>query len=128
MDKVFEFAADLFSRQCVAPLRALVIASPFTWTMGIKEWRPALAPNTAISFTTNTNWQNYPGESALGHAGLAGSGVQAVASCAVGTCVAVALIRGLAQYQEERIGNSWVDPVRTVVRVLRASGRFSAVT
>ena len=80
---------------------------------------PALAFNTAISFTTNTSWQNYPGESTLGHVGLAaGLGVQAFASCAVGMCVAVALIRGLAQYQKEEIGNFWVDLVRTVVRVL----------
>ena len=44
--------------------------------------------------------------------------MQAFASCAVGMCVAVALIRGLAQHQKEEIGNFWVDLVRTVVRVL----------
>jgi K+-transporting ATPase ATPase A chain len=80
---------------------------------------PALAFNTAISFVTNTSWQNYPGESTLGHVGLAaGLGVQAFASCAVGMCVAVVLIRGLAQYQVEEIGNFWVDLVRSVVRIL----------
>ena len=80
---------------------------------------PALAFNTAISFVTNTSWQNYPGESTLGHVGLvAGLGVQAFASCAVGMCVAVALIRGLAQYQIEEIGNFWTDLVRSVVRIL----------
>ena len=90
---------------------------PQPW--GHKGMTPALAFNTAISFTTNTSWQNYPGESTLGHVGLAaGLGVQAFASCAVGMCVAVALIRGLAQYQNEEIGNFWVDLVRTVVRVL----------
>ena len=90
---------------------------PEPW--GHKGMTPALAFNTAISFTTNTSWQNYPGESTLGHVGLAaGLGVQAFASCAVGMCVAVALIRGLAQYQKEEIGNFWVDLVRTVVRVL----------
>ena len=90
---------------------------PQPW--GHKGMTPALAFNTAISFTTNTSWQNYPGESTLGHVGLAaGLGVQAFASCAVGMCVAVALIRGLAQYQKEEIGNFWVDLVRTVVRVL----------
>ena len=71
---------------------------PEPW--GHKGMTPALAFNTAISFTTNTSWQNYPGESTLGHVGLAaGLGVQAFASCAVGMCVAVALIRGLAQHQ-----------------------------
>jgi K+-transporting ATPase ATPase A chain len=78
---------------------------------------PALAFNTEISFTTNTSWQNYPGESTLGNVGLAaGLGVQAFASCAVG--MRVALIRGLAQYQNEELGNFWVDLVRSVVRVL----------
>jgi K+-transporting ATPase ATPase A chain len=80
---------------------------------------PALAFNTAISFTTNTSWQNYPGESTLGHVGLtAGLGVQAFASCAVGMCVAIALIRGFTRRERNEIGNFWVDLVRTVVRIL----------
>ena len=49
---------------------------------------------------------------------VAGLGVQAFASCAVGMCVAVALIRGLAQYRSEELGNFWVDLVRSVVRIL----------
>ena len=90
---------------------------PEPW--GHSGMTPALAFNTSISFVTNTSWQNYPGETTLGQVGLlAGLGVQAFASCAVGMCVAVALIRGLAQYQSEQIGNFWVDLVRTVVRIL----------
>jgi K+-transporting ATPase ATPase A chain len=90
---------------------------PEPW--GHKGMTPALAFNTAISFVTNTSWQNYPGETTLGHIGLlAGLGVQAFASCAVGMCVAVVLIRGLSQYRSEQIGNFWVDLVRTVVRIL----------
>jgi K+-transporting ATPase ATPase A chain len=90
---------------------------PEPW--GHKGMTPALAFNTAISFTTNTSWQNYPGESTLGHVGLAAAlGVQAFASAAVGMCVGVALIRGLAQYQVAEIGNFWVDLIRTVVRIL----------
>ncbi len=90
---------------------------PEPW--GHERMTPALAFNTAISFVTNTSWQNYPGESTLGHVGLAaGLGVQAFASMAVGMCVAVALVRGLAQYQIQEIGNFWVDLVRTVVRIL----------
>ena len=90
---------------------------PEPW--GHRGMTPPLAFNTAISFVTNTSWQNYPGETTLGHVGLlAGLGVQAFASCAVGMCVAVALIRGLAQYRSEQIGNFWVDLVRTVVRIL----------
>jgi K+-transporting ATPase ATPase A chain len=90
---------------------------PEPW--GHKGMTPALAFNTAISFVTNTSWQNYPGETTLGHVGLlVGLGVQAFASCAVGMCVAVALIRGLSQYQSEHVGNFWVDLMRTVVRIL----------
>jgi K+-transporting ATPase ATPase A chain len=90
---------------------------PEPW--GHQGMTAALAFNTAISFTTNTSWQNYPGESTLGHVGLAaGLGVQAFASAAVGMCVGVALIRGLAQYEVREIGNFWVDLVRSVVRIL----------
>ena len=90
---------------------------PEPW--GHKGMTPALAFNTAISFTTNTSWQNYPGESILGHLGLAaGLGVQAFASCAVGMCVAIALIRGITRRQRHEVGNFWVDLVRTVVRIL----------
>ncbi|OCB60185.1 K+-transporting ATPase subunit A [Mycobacterium vulneris] len=98
-------------------LLLLQVYLPEPW--GHKGMTPALAFNTAISFTTNTSWQNYPGEATLGHVGLvAGLGVQAFASLAVGMCVAVVLIRGLAQYQNQAIGNFWVDLVRTVVRIL----------
>ncbi|MCV7388224.1 potassium-transporting ATPase subunit KdpA [Mycolicibacterium porcinum] len=98
-------------------LLLLQVYLPEPW--GHKGMTPALAFNTAISFTTNTSWQNYPGETTLGHVGLvAGLGVQAFVSLAVGMCVAVVLIRGLAQYQNQEIGNFWVDLVRTVVRIL----------
>lgn len=87
---------------------------PEPW--GHRGMTPALAFNKAISFTSNTSWQNYPGESTLGHVGLtAGLGVQAFASCAVGMCVAIALIRGFTRRERNEIGNFWVDLVRTVV-------------
>jgi K+-transporting ATPase ATPase A chain len=80
---------------------------------------PSLAFNTAVSFTTNTSWQNYSGEAALGHFALAaGLGVAAFASAAVGMCVAVALIRGLARKQTDDLGNFWVDLIRGCVRIL----------
>jgi K+-transporting ATPase ATPase A chain len=109
-----------FSVVSVLALYALLLLQthlPQPW--GHKGMTPALAFNTAISFTTNTSWQNYPGESTLGHVGLvAGLGVQAFASAAVGMCVAVALIRGLIATQKGELGNFWVDLVRTVVRIL----------
>jgi K+-transporting ATPase A subunit len=80
---------------------------------------PALAFNTAVSFTTNTSWQNYAGESTLGHLALAtGLGVEAFASAAVGMAAGVALVRGLARSQTDGIGNFWVDLVRGSLRIL----------
>ena len=80
---------------------------------------PTLAFNTAVSFVTNTNWQNYGGESTMSHlTQMAGLTVQNFVSAAVGISVAVALIRGLARRRSETIGNFWVDVVRTTTRVL----------
>ena len=110
-------AFSLVSVLALYGILLLQIHLPQPW--GHKGMTPALAFNTAISFTTNTSWQNYPGESTLGHVGLvAGLGVQAFASAAVGMCVAVALIRGLIATQRVELGNFWVDLVRTVVRIL----------
>ncbi|MCW2885318.1 MAG: K+-transporting ATPase, KdpA [Streptosporangiaceae bacterium] len=87
---------------------------PQPW--GHKGMDPPLAFNTAVSFTTNTSWQNSAGESSLGHLGLAaGLGVEAFASAAVSMCVAIALVRGLARRETDRLGNFWVDLVRSCV-------------
>ncbi|MEU0266414.1 potassium-transporting ATPase subunit KdpA [Nocardioides sp. NPDC006303] len=76
--------------------------------------------NTAVSFVTNTNWQWYSGEAATGHLiQMAGLAVQNFVSAAVGLSVAAAFARGLARTRNQgRIGNFWVDLVRTTVRVL----------
>jgi K+-transporting ATPase ATPase A chain len=75
--------------------------------------------NTAASFTTNTNWQSYSGESSLGYtAQMAGLAVQNFVSAAVGIAVAVALVRGFARSKTDHLGNFWVDLVRTWVRIL----------
>ncbi|HEY5153448.1 MAG TPA: potassium-transporting ATPase subunit KdpA [Acidimicrobiales bacterium] len=80
---------------------------------------PALSFNTAVSFVTNTNWQNYSGESAMSHlTQMAALTVQNFASAAVGLCVAVGLIRGLIRRRSTTIGNFWVDLVRGTVRLL----------
>ena len=79
----------------------------------------ALAFNTAASFVTNTNWQNYGGESTMSHlTQMAGLAVQNFVSAAVGIAVAVALIRGLVRRRSATIGNFWVDLTRTTTRVL----------
>jgi K+-transporting ATPase ATPase A chain len=80
---------------------------------------PALAFNTAASFVTNTNWQNYGGESTMSNlTQMSGLAVQNFVSAAVGIAVAVALIRGLTRRQSETIGNFWVDLTRSTTRVL----------
>jgi K+-transporting ATPase ATPase A chain len=80
---------------------------------------PFLAFNTAVSFVTNTNWQNYGGESTMSHlVQMAGLTVQNFASAAVGMAVAVALVRGFTRERAGTIGNFWVDLTRGVTRVL----------
>ena len=85
-----------------------------------REGMPSLqALNTAVSFVTNTNWQSYSGEAALGYtAQMAGLAVQNFLSAAVGIAVAVALVRGLVRTQTDRLGNFWVDLTRITIRVL----------
>jgi potassium-transporting ATPase potassium-binding subunit len=79
----------------------------------------SLSFNTAASFVTNTNWQNYAGESTMSHlTQMAGLTVQNFASAAVGIAVAVALVRGLTRRRAATIGNFWADLTRVTVRVL----------
>ena len=88
-------------------------------SLGMEPMDPALAFNTAASFVTNTNWQAYSGESALGYtAQMAGLAVQNFASAAVGLCIAVALIRGFTAKATGTLGNFWVDLTRSIFRLL----------
>jgi K+-transporting ATPase ATPase A chain len=74
---------------------------------------PHLAFNTAASFTTNTNWQAYSGETTMSYfTQMAGLAYHNFMSAAVGIALAIALIRGVARRQMETIGNFWVDLVR----------------
>ncbi|MBZ5705637.1 MAG: potassium-transporting ATPase subunit KdpA [Acidobacteriia bacterium] len=78
-----------------------------------------LAFNTAASFTTNTNWQAYAGESTMSYfTQMAGLAYHNFASAAVGIALAIAFIRGIARRQMETIGNFWVDLVRSCLWVL----------
>jgi K+-transporting ATPase ATPase A chain len=80
---------------------------------------PALGWNTAVSFITNTNWQNYAGESTMSYfSQMAALTVQQFVSAAVGIAVAIALIRGFARKGSPTIGNFWVDLVRGVIYIL----------
>jgi K+-transporting ATPase ATPase A chain len=80
---------------------------------------PDLAWNTAVSFTTNTNWQNYSGETTMGYlTQMSGLAVQNFVSSAVGIAIAIAMVRGFVRSRTDRLGNFWVDLTRIVVRVL----------
>ncbi|MER5531215.1 potassium-transporting ATPase subunit KdpA [Streptomyces sp. NPDC002677] len=114
------FALLAFSLVSIAALFALfTLQGGLPWSTGHPGMPWRLALHTAVSFTTNTSWQNYAGESTTGHlAVMAGLGVQAFASAAVGICAALALIRGLVRRDTDRLGNFWVDLIRTIFRVV----------
>ncbi|ESX94244.1 potassium-transporting ATPase subunit KdpA [Mesorhizobium sp. LNJC403B00] len=86
---------------------------------GMASVEPNLAFNTAVSFVTNTNWQNYGGESTMSYlVQMAGLTVQNFMSAAVGIAIAVALIRGFARASAKSIGNFWVDMTRCTLYIL----------
>ena len=78
-----------------------------------------LAFNTASSFTTNTNWQNYAGETTMSYlTQMAGLAYHNFASAAVGIALAIAFVRGIARREKETIGNFWVDMTRATLWLL----------
>src|SRR5438094_5071061 len=94
---------------------------------GVLAWNPQrfagvppdLAFNTAASFTTNTNWQAYSGESTMSYlTQMAGLAYHNFVSAAVGIALAIAFIRGIAQKERDTLGNFWVDLVRACLWVL----------
>jgi K+-transporting ATPase ATPase A chain len=89
------------------------------FSLGFKGMEQGQAFDTAASFTTNTNWQSYSGESTLGYTAQAvGLAVQNFVSAAVGISVVIALVRGFARSRTDQLGNFWVDLVRTCLRIL----------
>ena len=109
-----------FSVICVLFLYLLQRIQPFLpYSNGEPAVPSFLAWNTAASFTTNTNWQNYSGESTMGYVvQMTGLAVQNFVSAAVGIAVAVALFRGFMRQRTDRLGNFWVDMTRIIIRVL----------
>ena len=80
---------------------------------------PALAFGTAASFTTNTNWQVYSGESTMSYlTQMAGLAYHNFVSAAVGIVLAIVVIRGVARRETEKLGNFWVDTTRCLLWVL----------
>ncbi|NUS89994.1 MAG: potassium-transporting ATPase subunit KdpA [Streptomyces sp.] len=97
-------------------------------SLGFASIDPDQAFNTAASFVTNTNWQSYYGEQAMGHVvQTAGLAVQNFVSAAVGMAVAVALVRGFARSRTGELGNFWTDLVRGTIRILVPVAAIAAV-
>ncbi|RJP50538.1 MAG: potassium-transporting ATPase subunit KdpA [Anaerolineaceae bacterium] len=86
---------------------------------GLGAVSPDSAWNTAVSFTSNTNWQGYGGETTMSYlTQMLGMNVQNFVSAATGMAVLVALIRGIVRHTAKEIGNFWVDMTRSVLYIL----------
>lgn len=97
-------------------------------SLGFVSIKPDQAFNTAASFVSNTNWQSYSGEQAMGPlVQTGGLAVQNFLSAAVGMAVAVALVRGFARSRTGELGNFWSDLVRGTVRILLPLSLIAAV-
>lgn len=93
-------------------------ALPFN-PMGMSNVPADLAFNTAASFVTNTNWQNYGGESTMSYlTQMAGLTVQNFVSAATGVAIAIALIRAFSRKSMKTLGNFWVDLTRCTLYIL----------
>lgn len=117
--RTYAVASVMFGVASVVLLFALIMAQGvLPWGLGrSQDWHTAF--NTAVSFTTNTNWQTYGGESGAGYTvQMAGLTVQNFVSAATGIAVAVALCRAIARSNAATIGNFWVDLVRSCTRIL----------
>ncbi len=117
--KQYTFAMLLFSlvsclfTYAILRLQHLLPLNP----QGFGAMSPHLAFNTAVSFTTNTNWQSYGGESTLGYfAQMVGLTLHNFVSAAVGIGLAAALVRGISRHSTKTLGNFWVDLVRQAAR------------
>ncbi|MGC1434571.1 MAG: potassium-transporting ATPase subunit KdpA [Terriglobales bacterium] len=118
-----EYAVSMLMFSGVSMLLLYLIERVQQWL----PWNPQkfgavaqdLAFNTAASFTTNTNWQNYGGESTMSYlTQMAGLAYHNFASAAVGIALAIAFVRGIARREKETIGNFWVDMTRATLWLL----------
>ena len=125
------YARSMLAFSAVSVLFLYLIERIQEWlpySNGMSNVTPDLAWNTAASFTTNTNWQNYSGESTMGYVTqMAGLAVQNFVSAAVGIVVAIALVRGFMRNRTDRLGNFWVDMTRVVIRLLLPMAVIGAI-
>ena len=126
----YTVAMLVFNLACFAALYALLRVQgllPLN-PQGMTAMTPDLALNTAISFITNTNWQNYGGESTLSYfSQMAGLTVHNFVSAATGIALAVALVRGFARRSSKTVGNFWVDLTRCTLYLLLPISIFGAL-
>ena len=111
-------AFSLVSMLVLYALQRLQAVLPLN-PQGLPGVAPDQAFNTAASFTTNTNWQSYSGETTMSYlTQMAGLAYQNFVSAAVGIALAIAFIRGIAARESETLGNFWVDMTRATLWVL----------
>jgi K+-transporting ATPase ATPase A chain len=111
---VFSLVGLLFT-YVVLRLQHLLPLNP----LNLGPVRADLAFNTAASFATNTNWQNYAGETTLSYLSqMVGLVFQNFVSAAAGIAAAAALVRGIARHSAKTVGNFWVDLVRIILYLL----------
>ena len=118
-----EYAAAMLLFSLVSCLFTYVILRLQQWLplnpQGFGALSPDLAFNTATSFTTNTNWQSYTGESTMSYLSqMVALVIHNFGSAAVGIAIAAAVVRGVARHSTETLGNFWVDLVRTTYYLL----------
>ena len=110
----FSLVGTLFT-YAILRLQHLLPLNP----QGIGPLSDQLSFNTAVSFATNTNWQNYGGESTMSYLSqMVGLTFHNFASAATGIAVAAALARGIARNSAKTIGNFWTDVIRIILYVL----------
>ncbi len=111
---LFSLAGFLFT-YAILRLQHLLPLNP----QGFGPLSPDLAFNTAVSFTTNTNWQSYGGESTMSYfSQMVALALHNFTSAATGIAVAAALVRGIARHSAKTLGSFWVDLVRTTYYLL----------
>jgi len=118
-----EYAAAMLLFSVVSMLVLYLMQRVQQWLpwnpQGFAAVPPDLAFNTAASFTTNTNWQAYGGETTMSYlTQMAGLAYHNFVSAAVGIALAIAFIRGISQKEKSTLGNFWVDLVRCTLWVL----------
>lgn len=111
---LFSLVSCLFT-YAILRLQHLLPLNP----QGLGPVSPDLAFNTAVSFTSNTNWQSYVGESTMSYLSqMVALAIHNFASAAVGIALAAALVRGITRHSAKTLGNFWIDLVRVTYYLL----------